>query len=116
MIDGVIPSELLPVVSSSRSSNAAAGSSSSSSSSRVLLLKSFQQCTNFCSKLSRTAGNNAMNNTLNSNGDSSASLYGPSNPNPFLQLNVPAAGAKFVSRVLEKGGLPGTYVLTCMHS
>ena len=66
--------------------------------------------------MSRTAGSNAMNNTLNGNGDNNASLYGPSNPNPFLQSNVPAAAAKFVSRVLEKGGLPGTFLFTYIHA
>ena len=80
----------------------------------------YQQCTKLCSKLSRTAGSssNALNNTANNNADSNASFYGPNNPNPFLQSNVPAAGAKFVSRVLEKGGLPGThtYIHTCIHA
>ena len=69
-----------------------------------------------CSKISRTGGSNAANSTANNNGDSSASLYGPNNPNPFLQSNIPAAGAKFVSRVLEKGGLPGMHTHTYIHT
>lgn len=56
--------------------------------------------TSSASKLSKA---NSSNNAAAPFADTNASTL---SHNPFLQCNVPGAGAKFVARVLEKGGLP----------